>query len=164
MIHGIQANTTNVRQQLMTSPYEFYLTGSRFFGTAKPNSDWDFFVQQENSEALESFLKKLGFVQALFTSYKDMLVDKVYRNMQEKIDIQIVKSAKTKLAVQEYIYSLGKNVGFARAFHAMTKYEKTHVWDMAYCITQNICLGTGRNGRESFYKKPNYSDLVKEFK
>lgn len=84
--------------------FEFYLTGSRFFGGATVESDWDFFV--EYSAELESTLKDLGFERDSESTYEDpsiALVMSKYETWQgrkTKLDIQLVKDAAKKLAIQ----------------------------------------------------------------
>ena len=44
---------------LHSAPFEFYLTGSRYIGGARPDSDWDFIVQ--DSPEIRSWLSMVGF-------------------------------------------------------------------------------------------------------
>lgn len=56
MIHGIKPT---VLDYLAHSQHKFYLTGSRFFGGAKADSDYDFFTQ--DCVEVRAELGRLGF-------------------------------------------------------------------------------------------------------
>ena len=58
-----------VLKALEQGPYEFFLTGSRYFGGCRANSDYDFFVQ--DNEAIEPYLRSLGFVEDDDAQYED---------------------------------------------------------------------------------------------
>ena len=63
-----QSNFFKVIQTLMNSPFELYLTGSRFFGVNKPNSDYDFFVK--DSPEVRAQLEHSGFSLLVDEDYK----------------------------------------------------------------------------------------------
>ena len=87
---------------LNDSSYMFYLTGSRFFGTANNNSDWDFFVQ--DSPMLRVFLVKNGFKLDIHTGYDSCLDAAVYQ--YKDIHIQCVTDVELKIDVQSCIMNL----------------------------------------------------------
>jgi hypothetical protein len=47
------------QDEMASSPFNFYLTGSRFFGYHSEMSDWDYFV--EDTVEVREFLTNLGF-------------------------------------------------------------------------------------------------------
>ena len=55
----ISGKSPTVLERMGDSPFHFYLTGSRFFGTADERSDWDYFV--DDSDEVRDFLQNLGF-------------------------------------------------------------------------------------------------------
>lgn len=62
IVTGIEYNKlpTMISVTMAASPdFTFYLTGSRFWGTAKDNSDWDLFV--EDSDEIRNWLFQMGF-------------------------------------------------------------------------------------------------------
>jgi len=84
-----------------------YLTGSWFFGTNRPTSDVDFFI--EYSYEVESWLESNGF-KPIFNEYlQDVNLWRVYRKHLASfwIDVQLVYSAKNKLKVQNFLKQTG---------------------------------------------------------
>lgn len=78
------------------SKFQFFLTGSRFFGTHTEESDWDFFVQY--SQEVEPALINAGFKLETESYATDPNFVKVYK--RENVHIQIVRDARHKLRVQ----------------------------------------------------------------
>jgi len=68
---------------LAHSEYNFYLTGSRFFGGSTETSDWDFFT--ELNPKIEKFLESYHFVVKVIDAY----CDTVYERVIDKNIIQI---------------------------------------------------------------------------
>lgn len=98
MIH-ISDNSTLA--MLATSPFQFHLTGSRYFGTATPNSDWDFFVLDENP--LVRFLNESGFTYVSGHTYSDSNTAAVWK--KDNVHVQVVESVRLKLQAQAIIKS-----------------------------------------------------------
>ena len=59
MITNINSLFPVMVQKLENSGFEFFPTGSRYFGGYKPDSDWDFMAQA--SSEVEEFLTSNGF-------------------------------------------------------------------------------------------------------
>lgn len=80
-----------------TDKHEFYLTGSRYFGTHGLGSDWDFFV--EDSLGVRQFLVSLGFE---FVTNKDYGDDRmtVATYCYENVDVQLVNDRYIKEKAQ----------------------------------------------------------------
>lgn len=92
------------------SPFKFYLTGSRAFGTDRPDSDWDFFAK--DNAILQAYLVGIGFTEH-FKSYKDdPQIVTVYRKEgvgRKSVDIQLVTDINKKMAAQ---YALKEQQNF----------------------------------------------------
>ena len=92
-------NTSNPLEALQNSAFQFYLTGSRFFGRTRPDSDYDFFC--EDAEDIEEYLKSQGFrsTQVRETNYFGTEgIVKIYRN--GIVDVHLVSNAPLKQKVQ----------------------------------------------------------------
>lgn len=88
-----------IRAKLAESPYQFYITGSRFFGGSTPQSDWDYFAQ--NDEKVLQFLQSLGFKSAKTNTYSDPGIK--FLLIKEDVQVQLVSDAIAKDAVQKMI-------------------------------------------------------------
>jgi len=119
---------------LQKSGIELFLTGSRYFGGARPDSDWDFYCEYQ--EGLTEALIKEGFHIEQHTHYDDpntvryndnntTLVLHKGRRGNPEIHIQIVVSAELKSRVQN-------NSNFRAVYNSLSKKERTALWNMAY--------------------------------
>jgi len=114
--------------ELEKAPFDFHLTGSRFFGGALPNSDWDFFA--ENNDSIIVFLRELGF-KVLTEGYKDdPQVAVVYRH-NDGIDVQLTDHIVLKKDAQKYIYQSGV------LRRRVSKHAARLVWQFVYHILVN---------------------------
>ena len=117
--------------------WNFTLSGSRFFGKADLESDWDFFVNDHNQSrnTLRANLEDMGFkcitLDSVLCIYKDSETNDVYRwvstNRKEQIDIQLVKNANLKRKAQEIIK---KVVG--RKFCLMSNLAQAEIWETVF--------------------------------
>lgn len=92
-------------------PHEFHLTGSRSFGNARPDSDWDFVVEPrysvgESLDDLCNILFKVGFRYSHNSNYQDTATLSVmrYQGPDGVIDVQI-GDVDLKMTAQRYIKS-----------------------------------------------------------
>jgi hypothetical protein len=101
-------------------PEVFYLTGSRFFGTAKKDSDWDFFAQ--DSHSLVQVLIQLGFKVIALSDYKDKNSALILK--MDDVHVQLVKDSALKDRAQKILLESGvmKNT---------PKTEHTKLWNLA---------------------------------
>lgn len=100
MIENIEVKTPII-VQLQQSSHQFYLTGSRYFGGANLDSDWDFFA--EWSIELSAWLQALGFKEKEVLVYQDETVLQImlFTDIDAiNVHIQLVKGASHKNAVQ----------------------------------------------------------------
>jgi hypothetical protein len=101
MIYG-KKSILSALQSIEVSSFVFHLTGSRYFGTQREDSDWDFFV--DYSAELITWLEDNSFTLDS-TSYKeDPVMCMVYK--KENVHIQVVHSAKMKEWIQHLLYPL----------------------------------------------------------
>ena len=109
---------------LAVAPYRFHLTGSRFFGGAKINSDWDFFAAE--SDDIKDFLVSREFQRIERDEiYCDRGMAQVYHHPRLNVHIQLVNDVKSRLTAQRILtvnYSNGTWVN-------MSKFEQRGAWD-----------------------------------
>jgi hypothetical protein len=101
MLTGMNT-TPEILSKLEQSPFNFTLTGSRFFGGENDNSDYDFFVQKHENKQLTDFLTSLGFTQT-YRRYSDSVTMSNWvwnRKGQTQIHVQIVRDANLKRQAQ----------------------------------------------------------------
>lgn len=130
-----------VRKDLGKLPYfgVLVLTGSRYFGGVRPDSDWDFFIDLDSLEKRKSItsmsLTDLTAVDFKFlpTSYKDLSIsyvcEKVYRidRVSVTVHLQLVRHAKAKyLAQQEIAKRNPKSLG---GLSGLEKGDVRRMWD-----------------------------------
>lgn len=108
----------------------FYLTGSRFFGNASSNSDWDFFVSNCNSTKKK--LENIGFKEINSEVMVDMGYDRTqfatileYQAEDGVIQVQFVQNPYAKNRVQELIKS-----EYLDEFNNMSKPERKKLWSL----------------------------------
>jgi len=80
--------------------FMLYLTGSRFFGTAKRHSDWDFMLQSGDHE---KWLEEMGFQREEGGKYPDLLTTEVWWCGELRVHMQVVKDVVVKLHAQAAI-------------------------------------------------------------
>ncbi len=114
-------------KHLEGAPFDFFLTGSRFFKNAKEESDWDFYT--EASVPVEDFLKSCGYTVSLM--YEDYFTVKVLTRETPwfKIDIQLVQDVELKTKAQGMLAPYIARVN--------RKYHKV-LWDMAFKWLQGL--------------------------
>ena len=127
MIHD-KTYTTPTLVRLIESGHYFYLTGSRYFGGARQNSDYDFFAEYDVE--LHAWLQALGFEEVLQPVYQDQLVVKVliYKGSsglwdEVSIHVQLVEGAALKNKAQE---NIPKKLMQMTAYH-----NRSELWNFA---------------------------------
>lgn len=132
---------------LMDSGYEFFLTGSHFFGGSTDKSDFDFFVQEGltvngvNGTDVEFWLTNQGYENILKRHiYNDMETVAVYRKKGEwgQIDIQIVKDADTKYKAQRLIKHK-----MMWLYEKLSKEKRNRLWDFSYMLVNDQWYNDG---------------------
>jgi hypothetical protein len=105
-----------------------YLTGSRFLGCHKTDSDTDFMVVDK--EGVCEFLKNNNFVDiSNIYNHGNDHNPKVYRLEEHNIDIQVlpIELLKQKLTAQDRIKAM-LSFGFA---YPVTKQKRKAIWEWA---------------------------------
>jgi hypothetical protein len=128
----IVGQPTSVRDRILRtledSEFVFHLTGSRYFGTARPDSDTDLFVglptDRNDYHALTRLLGSLEFKATSAHDYTDIQTVQVYRHALG-IDVQIVKDATVKADAQAAIRA-------SNLLQVINKGLDRYVWDLAY--------------------------------
>lgn len=103
-------------------PVEMTLTGSRFFGTERPDSDWDYFAQ--DSPEARGELEHAGFICTAEALSPTSNCRAVYQS--ERMHVMLMRNAAQAVAVQELMFRrnfgpLLRNKAFAHA-----------LWQFAY--------------------------------
>jgi len=98
----VSRTTASAILELEKYSQEFFLTGSRFFGTHMSRSDFDFYVAYSNG--LASDLEAIGFEEAHDPSYDDALTEHVLG--KGMVHVQLVKDIVLKARIQR---ALDKN-------------------------------------------------------
>jgi hypothetical protein len=129
MLHNFPISD-NVLHQLHASKFDFYLTGSRFFGSANETSDYDFFTP---TTSVVDFLSSLGFnvVCGEYAGDPNCLCVYRYKNDKVQIDIQLVRDLQLKQKVQSLIKEHNLLLGH-------DKYEAKIVWTTAFYIVREM--------------------------
>jgi predicted nucleotidyltransferase len=114
MLKNIEATIpADIIETFNESKHTFYLTGSRYWGNAHKNSDWDFFVEMD--EEVKSMLKSIGFERlSNHIAYVDDIqcTDVYEKYVSSKnggdvlIQVQMVASAEIKNLIQEKLYQM----------------------------------------------------------
>lgn len=125
----MQKKAKSVLFAMERSDFNFFLTGSRFFGTHTDKSDTDYFVQEDNR--IMGFLEELGFRMLGYGEqhYHDCECVCVMRNEYEKIDVQIVRNAVKKNEIQKIL---------ATGIIVPVGSLNTHTWDVAYLMYNSL--------------------------
>ena len=98
MIKGVVLDETQqILRTLEDSPFEFYLTGSRFFGNFRQDSDYDFFVEENAID----WLRNNVFEKLPTHNYLDLLTISVFQ--KGNVHIQVVKDVVLKSRAQQLI-------------------------------------------------------------
>lgn len=118
-----------ILQQLQSSPFQFHLTGSRFFGGYDALSDYDFFVMNEPGR-LDPFLEQAGFFCSNNENYTDSSIEAIYKHPCE-IDIQIIEPdfMMAKIFAQEEIKMWLCWPQVKEAWKTLSKEFKSRIWD-----------------------------------
>lgn len=150
MLHDTNAFLSPLQQALLdlqNSKFEFSLTGSRFFGGAGPDSDWDFIVC--HSQEIEDFLSGFGYrLNVEVQDYLDPMTTKVFtkhfcyceeqarhyghRNFEHtheclKIDIQLCHDFGIKIKIRDILKE-----SFSGHCLPGDKYQRSRLWSMVY--------------------------------
>lgn len=96
MIYGNNATLFTALESIALSPFTFHLTGSRFFGTERPDSDYDFFVKQQTG--LVDWLRNNGFAKDYQSYEGDPVIVEVWG--RDNVHVQIVTNVVAKQYIQ----------------------------------------------------------------
>uniref|UniRef100_A0A6M3JH41 Nucleotidyltransferase n=1 Tax=viral metagenome TaxID=1070528 RepID=A0A6M3JH41_9ZZZZ len=110
MITGFRSMQDLILEEFKRSEIKFKLTGSRYFGCPREDSDYDFFTEYTPKTAI--WLEQLGFTSGRTLAkrtYDDIATEVVYAHIRGNIHVQLVKPAmiKAKGIAQEIFKSMG---------------------------------------------------------
>ena len=137
-IPSVTDNNTviSIIEWIKNSPKTFAATGSRFFGGATENSDWDFFVEYD--ECLYDFLISQGFV-----DISTIEIDIVKGNTNQYSDnsiVQVMEKVCTDGTVQIQLLQQGmfnlklaaqKFLAYTFVMQAIPKDQRKAMWNVA---------------------------------
>lgn len=147
MIQTEGARDKLVLKELAQSDRTFWLTGSRFFGTHRDDSDYDFFTQ--DYMGIELYLAQgLGFHREWSESYTDPIAKSCWR--KDNVHVQVVSDADLKLDVQMWLKEHPRLLGF-------DKERNRAVWTTAIIAFQDLLPLIRENKDES--KNPTHSPV-----
>lgn len=124
--------------EISRSSFDFYLTGSRFFGNDTASSDIDLMVV--NQAGLVNFLTNLGFitnsgryddssVNAVYSLHEGMLSeDRVKLEAVKTIDVQVIRSDEwlaRKIRAQEAL----KYSGLGKRLNLFNEEDRRGIWE-----------------------------------
>ena len=130
MIVGISIAPFDSIRLLSISRFRFHLTGSRYFGYAKPDSDWDFFTQDK--EGLTDYLKSKNFVRkSMKPEWMGSNTLSIWEHTKAEVEIEVERDWDLKQRAQEYIKA---NPAFLESLKNLPKLERGEVWENVYAI------------------------------
>jgi len=112
-----------------------YLTGSRFFGNQRQDSDYDFFAQY--SKELENYLQNIGFTKIKkFSNYGgDPMMLSVWEGPSGLVHVQLVKDCAIKRRVQQILkHSKLLPVTEQNKGQQIKKEEEKRMWITAWLL------------------------------
>jgi hypothetical protein len=129
---------------LSTSPFQFYLTGSRFFGSHRQESDYDFFTDLK--PGLTDWLVLHGFIKDSSPDYNSVDIIQTWKHCVMTVDIQIVVDAALKSKIQDLMRAdpLRSMMG------KVSKEELRALWQFALsavAVGRNMALAQTTAGR-----------------
>lgn len=131
MIVGTSLASFDTIRLLNISRYRFYLTGSRFFGYAKPDSDWDFFTQDK--EGLRDYLLSKGFTRlSMNPEWLSSNTLAIWNNKIAQVQVSIERDWQLKNDAQEFI--LHSEDDYLRKLRSYPKQENKQVWEEVFRI------------------------------
>jgi hypothetical protein len=149
---GMGPETQDVLYKMASSPYKFHLTGSRFMGQEKPNSDWDFIT--EFSPELMEFLETNGFYKMGSSAYNESKYLHSIRQVRvdgTQIQIQITRLLPTRLFARDEITKM-KHVHVH-----MNTTERNVLWNLIseyHARINNLNVQPPSNTAPTFYDLP----------
>lgn len=114
--------------EMEKAPFEFFLTGSHFFGTDTSGSDYDFFTL--NTEEAQKWLREHKFIVMPSTYYEDPNVDEVWINADANVHVQLVRDVEAKRVLQKVM----KDANLQHVF--VNKKILKKIWNFGFLLIQ----------------------------
>lgn len=116
---------------------QLHLTGSHYFGTARPGSDVDFYAA--DSEQARDLLERLAFERLEVDRSSGSAIAAIYWRSDARIHVQLVDDVERKERVQRLL----RDVGLANDLRDKTLSRR--LWQFAY----KLAAETERNNERS---------------
>ena len=128
---------TGTLRLLANSPFYFYQTGSRYFGTQTQESDYDFFTPIYGINGftynIMNWLEENGFQREgneAAEKYNDNVTAAVY--VKDNVHVQLVTNLNHKIAMQKLLFDSGV------LNERVDKDVAKKLWQVAYYATTNV--------------------------
>lgn len=119
---------------LANAKYTFYPTGSRYFGGATNESDWDFYAEDTNE--VRAFLIDVGFVELPFNlmldEYNDPNICAVFRHSQH-VDVQLTRY----LDERRRAHAIMKTPDAHCIYLILNKQQRHDLWRLIYSMSRD---------------------------
>jgi len=132
MLKNLTYPIPTIIREMEKSEFDFFLTGSRFWGNPLPGSDWDFFVN--DSSAVRQWLTENHFSICQGDGHypEDKYTNAVFsfeggEFHDSPVQVQVVKSAQIKNKIQEHLFKLYPE-------GIVGKGNATKIWESAYTL------------------------------
>jgi predicted nucleotidyltransferase len=149
MIKGLNRTQATIRELDSIPGYDFHLTGSRFFGTHGPNSDWDFFVEakdEDEKKILEAHLEGIGFrlredaTNPLNFSKNDCIFGNAHYPMAALIECEILGIWELNMVHVQVVENTWKKLRIQKLLKEIIPYEesksqRSKIWRAMYAAT-----------------------------
>lgn len=129
LVFGDGSNSLSPLEELQHINAKFFLTGSRFFGMATEQADYDFFAS--HTPELEAELRGRGFsdITPRYLGEQDRVIQEMVCVLHKgRVDVQLVLDAHKKCAIQEAL----KRSGMLQMLGRTSLPIKYAAWSLAY--------------------------------
>ena len=111
--NSTKKTTDQLVVELVQAITTLVLTGSRYFGTSGPLSDWDFMLESGKEYLLPSDFELVR--EPRYTEV-DHTVTSVYKSYLRNVHIQVVPNLQLKIRAQELLKETGALIGVPKEF------------------------------------------------
>jgi hypothetical protein len=143
--HMLSDETRMVLEAIVSASFEFYQTGSRFFGHYDAKSDWDFFTP--DSEEVRQWLQQLGFELESRGNYEGTVgISEVWKYSEGRVDIQLVNDVRMKHRVE---CLMRHDAVMRRLIAKSSREERKALWSLAlHSYTAGVSYAATHNPRD----------------
>lgn len=130
MITNLDTQPFHLIHKMSMTKFNFYLTGSRYFGNATASSDWDFFVKVDDKVKEWMFDNDFRRI-PMHPDWLDLNTSGIFRNKHVPIEIALVEDVDLKVKAQQFLFSHP---------HMLTQpgVDMRNVWNSTYKVIDNV--------------------------